>query len=154
MGNIPDGRLNVKKSRTVLRVEPVTGESTTCFCIKLSTSHYAFSLKRSVTVRTLSSFYTLANILKDQHPYVQVRSLPLRPWMYFQKKESQAHQLTEWLANIFLESQLLSNRALHLFLQTNLTIKRVSENADGTRDDQVVPPKSPHGFLDLFGGSI
>merc|ERR1712126_165095 len=65
--DIPDGRIKAEGSshvsRSVLRVETF-GDSNANFSIRLSTSHYAFSLKRSCAVRSLASFYTLANILK------------------------------------------------------------------------------------------
>jgi hypothetical protein len=53
----------VKKSRTILRLEPLDGDPAS-YSLRLATSHYAFSLKRSVTNRSIHNFYELAAILK------------------------------------------------------------------------------------------
>jgi hypothetical protein len=47
-----------------LRLEPLEGEQAASYSLRLATSHYAFSLKRSVTNRSIQSFYELAAILK------------------------------------------------------------------------------------------
>jgi hypothetical protein len=57
-----DGEL--KRSRTILRLEPLEGEQAASYSLRLATSHYAFSLKRSVTNRSIQNFYELAAILK------------------------------------------------------------------------------------------
>jgi len=158
--DIPDGRIFVEgeepRSRTVLRLEPFQGESTS-FRIRLSTSHYAFSLKRSSTIRSISSFYSLCSILKSQHPYVSVSSLPVRPLIYLTSQLTQANQLASWLSSVLTDRQLLSNRALHLFLQTTLSMDRIMENVEGVRDDQVVrklkSAESSPGFKSIFGRS-
>ena len=59
------------------------------------------------------------------------------------------------------EKQLLSNKALHLFLQTQLPIQKIKDNLEGKRDDEVVVAKSKivkddrnnvkEGFGGLFG---
>jgi hypothetical protein len=54
----------LKRSRTILRLEPLEGEQAASYSLRLATSHYAFSLKRSVTNRSIQSFYELAAILK------------------------------------------------------------------------------------------
>jgi len=156
---IPDGRLEEedKASRSVLRVEGLEGDKFN-LSIKLSTSHYAFSLKRSSTIRSIANFYTLAAILKDQHPVASLPSLPVRPLIYLCSYQSRNHQLATWLASILVQREILSNRALHLFLQTNFSMGRISENADGIRDDQVIIPdrdegKQRDGFRTLFGNS-
>ncbi|XP_023340860.1 uncharacterized protein LOC111710902 isoform X1 [Eurytemora carolleeae] len=162
--DIPDGRLSpdggLKQSRTVLRIEPLDGEPS-LFNVKLSTSHYAFSQKRSTTTRTISSFYTLASILKSQHPYVSIPSLPVRPLFYLYNPLGRAEQLTSWLSQVLVDRQLLSNRALHLFLQTVLSIERIVENAYGRHDDQVDPcilvdtrKNRKEGFHGIFGNSF
>ena len=57
--------------------------------------------------------------------------------------------------------ELLSNKALHLFLQTQLSIEKIKENLEGKRDDEVLVAKSKivkddrnntkEGFGGLFG---
>jgi len=165
--DIPDGRLEEEereegeetRTRTVLRLEPVQAGEPSSFRIQFSSSHYAFSLKRSSTIRTISSFYTLAGILKTQHPYVSVPSLPVRPLIYLQGTRAQANQLASWLTGVLTDRQLLSNRSLHLFLQTSYSMERILENAEGYRDDQVSRKQyssssveSP-GFKTIFGSS-
>jgi len=69
--------------------------------------------------------------------------------------------LATFLAGILAEKQLLSNKALHLFLQTQLTMEKIIENMEGKRDDEVVVAKSKiirddrnnakEGFGSLFG---
>ena len=82
----------------------------------------------------------------------------MRPLLYLAAPRSRAQQLAGWLAQVLVERQLLSNRALHLFLQTNYSAQRISENAAGARDDQVVDNVvrddrkiSKDGFRSLFG---
>ena len=69
--------------------------------------------------------------------------------------------LATFLAEVLTEKQLLSNKALHLFLQTQFPIERILENMEGKRDDEVVVAKSKiikddrnnakEGFGSLFG---
>ena len=60
--DINDGRLGTS-SRTILRLEPVDDRDD-LICIRLSTNHHSFSLKRSVTIRSANSFYYLQQTLK------------------------------------------------------------------------------------------
>jgi hypothetical protein len=161
--NIPDGRVlpdgSRQQSRTVLRIEPLVGRSE--FVVKFSTSHYAFTLKRSTTIRSIRSFYKLASILGDQHPNVRQPSLPMRPLLYMCNAIGRAETLTTWLSQILVDRQLLSNRALHLFLQTELSTERIVANANGKHDDQVernliVDTRNNlrQGFQDIFGNSF
>jgi len=175
--NIPDGRLCAeeihRRSRTVLRVDPLdrtrpastkaiaagVGRLDPAFSIKLSTSHYAFSLKRSSTIRTLSSFYVLGGILKHQNPDASLPGLPSRPLIFLHSSTSQAEQLATWLTAVLTSRLQLSNRALHLFLQTQISMDRILENSEGVLDDQVVDsrwerPTSKDGFHTLFGRSF
>lgn len=141
--NIPDGRFDCENedlasSRTVLRLFPDDGDNYKGFRINLSSSHYAFSRGRSTTIRPLSSFYTMANILKSQHQNSAIPSLLVRPLIYLQSKRAQADLLASWLAEVLVNRELLSNRSLHLFLQTELSMKLITANAKGERDDQVI----------------
>jgi len=149
----------VPPSRTVLRLSPAepANNQANGFRINLSTSHYAFSRGRSSTIRSISSFYTLANILKSQHQYVSVSSLPVRPFIYLQNQRAQADLLASWLAGVLVNRELLSNRTLHLFLQTDLSMKLIVANSEGSRDDQVVSNsqtnqyRTKDGFLIIVG---
>ena len=50
---------------TVLSICPVKGDNQ-MFYVRLKTSHYSFSIKRSCVTRSCSSFYQLRSILKVQ----------------------------------------------------------------------------------------
>ena len=59
--------------------------------------------------------------------------------------------------------ELLSNKAVHLFLQTQLSMEEIRENVEGVRDDPVVESIDKvlgddrkverEGFMSLFGSS-
>ena len=59
--------------------------------------------------------------------------------------------------------ELLSNKALHLYLQTRLSMEDIKENVEGKRDDDVAMAVADlikvernvarEGFGDLFGGT-
>ena len=58
--------------------------------------------------------------------------------------------------------ELLSNKALHLYLQSRLSMEKIKQNVEGKRDDDVALAVtdiirderniSREGFGDLFGG--
>lgn len=89
-------------------------------------------------------------------------SLPLRPTLWVSSIKWRNEQLAAFLASVLTSSQFLSSRALHLFLQTDLSMRRVRENIEGRRDDQVRPDKEEVlgdtrdiarvGFQGVFGG--
>jgi hypothetical protein len=123
---------------SLVRVEPVPGQDG-LFCVRLSTSHHAFSLTNSCTYRDLSSFYYLQHTLEDQQARSEeVASLPLRPVLWLRSAPSRAAVLATFLSSLIADWELLSNRALHLFLQTQLPVDMIKANLDGQRDDQVI----------------
>ena len=50
--------------------------------------------------------------------------------------------LATFLAGVLKEKELLASKALHLFLQTQLSIDKIIDNMEGRRDDEVVVEKS------------
>lgn len=158
--DIQDGRIDTCGQGTYLGVDLVE-EDPTLIRVRLRTDHYAFSIKKSCVTRTLGSFYQLQSTLKANHPYVQVPSLPLRPSMWLGSYKYRSEQLAVFLSMALKEIQLLSDKALHLFLQTNLSMDRIKKNMDGLLDDEVMRDKrklmpdnrtnSKEGFQGLFG---
>jgi len=160
---IPDMRLETEAghcSRTVLSVSPL-GEAGSVFTLRLATSHHSFSLKRSVATRSTEDFYQLQSWLSGHtghYPRLSVPSLPPRLMMTVFSRPRQAAVLARFTHELLSTREYLSSKALHLFLQTGLSIQRISLNIQGLRDDDV--PSYPlvdkrnnsrNGFSQIFG---
>jgi len=158
--SLVDGRLDSPGHPTLLSVCPVPGDSH-MFYIRLHSSHYSFSIKKSCVTRSSGSFYQLRRILKNHHPYLIMPSLPMIPSLWISSYPYISLQLANFLSGVVAEKELLSNKALHLFLQTQLTMEKINDNLEGKRDDEVLLPKSKivrddrnnakEGFCALFG---
>merc|ERR1712083_962009 len=159
---LEDGRLDVERSPTEISVCPVEGERN-LFYVRLKTNHYSFSIKNTCVVRSLESFYQLRSILKNCHSYLTVPSLPLQPTLWVSSYQSISSSLAVFLSQVLGLRELLSNKALHLYLQTRLSMENIRLNIEGKRDDDVALAAteiikddrniSREGFGDLFGGS-
>jgi len=157
---LADGRMDTPEKSSFLSIYPVPGDSQ-MFYIRLKTSHYSFSIKKSCVTRSCSSFYELRSILKSHHPQLTIPSLPMQPSLWVYSYNTISLSLATFLAGVMAERQLLSNKALHLFLQTQLSIEKIIENMEGKRDDEVVVAKckivkddrnnAKEGFGGLFG---
>lgn len=157
---ITDGRINCPDQASFLSISPVPGDSR-MFYIRLKTNHYSFSIKKSCVTRSASSFYQLRTILKSHHPHLTIPSLPMLPSLYICSYHTISLALATFLSGVLAERQLLSNKALHLFLQTQLPIQKIKDNLEGKRNDEVVVAKSKivkddrnnakEGFGALFG---
>jgi len=121
-----------QKENTRVSIRPLPGRRNE-FTVDFSTRHYAFSCCRSQTVRSLESFYQLHTILKTCHLYADVPSLPLKPLLW----------VTRSAAQVLQDRQLLSNKALHLFLQTRLSMEAIRDNLEGLRDDEILEQMKP-----------
>ena len=87
--------------------------------------------------------------------------LPTLPSLWISSYHNISIQLVNFLARVVAEKELLSNKALHLFLQTQLTMEKINDNIEGKRDDEVLIPKNKifkddrnnakDGFCALFG---
>jgi len=153
--DIVDGRLDHPKSRTILRVKPVD-EDGELVCVRLQTNHHAFSRGGSITIRSFHRFYSLQRLLREQHPYITTPSLPARPFLLFISDQRKLEILSEFLSAVLRERQYLSNKALHLFLQTSLSWEKIIMNMEGIRDDQVnkeeeTRKKNITGIRQIFG---
>ena len=79
------------------------------------------------------------------------------PSIYILSYPTISVHLATFLTRVLAEKQILSNKAIHLFLQTQLSM----ENLDGKRDDEVIAGKhkafkddrknAKDGFGALFG---
>ena len=88
-------------------------------------------------------------------------SLPMIPSLWICSYHTISNQLATFLSGVVAVRELLSNKALHLFLQTQLSIEKIKENIEGKRDDEVLVAKSKivkddrnntkDGFGALFG---
>merc|ERR1711962_1337460 len=139
------------KHNTRVCIRPLVGKRNE-FTIDFSTGHYAFSCQRSQTVRSLESFYQLHTILKVRsghpqeilkacHLHAALPSLPMKPLMWVARPSSQAKELAVYLSQVVQDRQVLSNKALHLFLQTKLTMEAIRDNLEGLRDDEIFEHK-------------
>ena len=131
------------------------------FYVRLRTRHYSFSIKSSCVTRSVNSFYQLRSILSKHHPYLSLPKLPLYPCTWVYNCPTLSDCLATFVAGLLAEKQLLSCKALHLFLQSELSMDRIKDNMEGRRDDEVVVDKNKivrddrnnarDGFGSLFG---
>eukprot|EP00091_Calanus_sinicus_P020636 TRINITY_DN5755_c0_g1_i1.p1 TRINITY_DN5755_c0_g1~~TRINITY_DN5755_c0_g1_i1.p1 ORF type:complete len:131 (-),score=23.91 TRINITY_DN5755_c0_g1_i1:245-637(-) len=113
---LTDGRMSQPSQASFLSISPVPGDSQ-MFYIRLKTSHYSFSIKNSCVTRSASSFYQIRTILKSHHPNLTIPSLPMLPSLYICSYHTISLALATFLSEVLMEKQLLSNKALHLFLR-------------------------------------
>ena len=171
---LPDGTKEVEVSRLLLSVGPVEGLKDH-FTVRLATNHYSFTLGRSVAIRSYNSFLyiqvtlppsghptpNLSNSfqksLGELNPYALRPSLPNRLIFYLQSAQRQCEILATFLRDVIAIKEHRANRALHLFLQTDLSLEDIKLNIDGLRDYDV--PNFPlvdkrensrNGFSQIF----
>ena len=77
------------------------------------------------------------SIFQDLHPYISVPSLPSKLFFWMSNSQTKLSELSTFLAKVISCQDLLSNKALHLFLQTELCIDHIQQNLEGLRDDQI-----------------
>jgi len=142
-----------QKKNTRVSIRPLPGRRNE-FTVDFSTRHYAFSCCRSQTVRSLESFYQLHAILKTCHLYADVPSLPLKPLLWVTRPASQAKELAVYLSQVLQDRQLLSNKALHLFLQTRLSMEAIRDNLEGLRDDEILEQMKPGTSAETYDEQI
>ena len=185
-----------QKKNTRVSIRPLSGRRNE-FTVDFSTRHYAFSSCRSQTVRSLESFYQLHAILKVRlrrlldssllfqtcHLYADVPSLPLKPLLWVTRPASQvrwglekvnlhlsqAKELAVYLSQVLQDRQLLSNKALHLFLQTRLSMEvldltqilvhrnhtqAIRDNLEGLRDDEILEQMKPGTSAETYDEQI
>ena len=64
--------------------------------------------------------------------------------MWMSSVQSKLSELSTFLAKIISCRDLLSNKALHLFLQTELCTDHIQQNLDGLRDDLIRQTQDNH----------
>jgi len=133
--NINCGRFNSNGSSTMLRLEPT--DKPNLFTIRFCSTHHAFSVSSSSTVRSAACFFFLQRRLKVLHQYVPVPILPPRPIFWALSQQKKIEKLATFLAQVLEERQYLGNKALHLFLQSSLSTEIIAENLEGRRDDDL-----------------
>jgi len=164
---IPDGRMevaysdleNMKVSRSLVSVSVLdTGNGETQFSVRFASNHHSFSLARSVTIRNTEAFYFLQRCLSSMHPYRRVPALPPRLLLCLSSTQKQCDTLARWLQQVLSTPEYLSNKAVHLFLQTGLSVDKIRLNIEGLRDDDVPAfpivdkrTNSRNGFSEIFG---
>jgi len=121
---------------TLLRLEYAENDSS-LLIVTLDTTHYAFSKNKSRTLRNLDSFFFLYKTLKYHHPYAQVPTLPMKPILWLSSSQKILNILSSFLAKILSNPELLSNKAVHLFLQSEVTTNSIQENLEGKREDKI-----------------
>ena len=156
---LPDGRLgsNSEVSRVMVNVSPLDKAVWGEFTVRLATNHYSFTLGRSVTIRSFSAFLYLQvtrdtcwpcgvrhiedtlfqESLGELNPYVSRPSLPNRFLFRMFSPQRQCDVLAEFLADVITTREHLANRALHLFLQTSISLEDIKLNIKGLRNDEV-----------------
>lgn len=157
-----DGRMDADQDWRPLQVQvwPVR-EERSLYCVRITTSHYSFCLKNSCVIRDISEFYQFRSILTTQNTYMTIPSLPLQPMLWVSSYKTISNALATFLSEIIKQRELLSNKAVHLFLQSTLSVSSIRDNVEGRRDDEVaVDPRevikddrmiSREGFGSLFG---
>ena len=66
---------NSVRYECLVRVEPMEGDSS-LYSVRFATNHEAFSLKKSCTIRSFSSFYFLQRTLVSSQPNISLPKLP------------------------------------------------------------------------------
>jgi len=144
-----DNSIVTNRYDTMLLKLECVGKNSSLYLITLDTSHHAFSQTKSRTVRSLRSFYYLHKTLKKLHPYVSVPSLPLKPILWMSSYQSRLDVLSSFLAGLLSCQELLSDKALHLFLQSDISTDQIQQNLDGLRDDEIHESKNQK-FWNMF----
>ncbi|XP_071438850.1 sorting nexin-3-like [Hetaerina americana] len=130
-------------------VDPVSFSSPyrsshTTFNIRIKTNHPAFSLQYSEVRRRFSEFKWLRHVLQRHHPERNPPILPSRGmlvWNRFTQEflESRRADLETFINRIISIPVYLGEKALHLFIQTELSTKEIELNLLGKRDDVIIP---------------
>jgi len=111
------------------------GEFVTFYGILIETNDTAFTMSKSMVRRRYSDFVTLRSILQDQHPNLSVPKLPGRTILgkRFDQRfvDERCRGLQQFLRSIMEQPIYLSNKSLHLFVQTELSMKQIQDVVDG-----------------------
>jgi len=131
----------MKRFIKVELVEPITvttkehfawSNSFTSYLVRIETNHWAFSLPFSEVRRRYSEFCWLKAKLKQHHPNKMVPPLPPRRFVHVTKFDPKVIEerrvgLAKFLQRTMRSDVLLSDAALHLFLQSNRTTEEIDK---------------------------
>lgn len=125
----------MKSDPDICVCNPIT-ENYTTFEILIQTSDPAFNLRRSSTRRRYNDFCWLRKILKRHHPLCTCPELPEKR-QFSERFEIQflvqrMKELEDWLLRIVSINLYLSDTALHLFLQSSLSIQQIEQYFKGS----------------------
>ncbi|CAG7834498.1 unnamed protein product [Allacma fusca] len=131
----------MKRYIKVELVEPITvttkehfawSTSFTSYLVRIETNHWAFSLPASEVRRRYSEFCWLRAKLKNHHPNKLVPPLPPRRFVHVTKFDPKVIEerrvgLGKFLQRVMRSDVLLSDAALHLFLQSDLSTEDIDK---------------------------
>jgi len=126
--------LDVSVTNPITR-EQTDGELVTTYAIYIETNDSAFTMNKSMVRRRYSEFVALRAILQEQHPSLSVPKLPGRTFLgkRFDQPfiQDRCHALQQFLRTIVEQPVYLSNKSLHLFLQSSLPMDKVQNVVNG-----------------------
>lgn len=124
----------------------VNGDHYTTYDISIETNNSSFTMPRSAVRRRFSEFIHLRSLLKELQPSLTPPRLPSRTIMKrFDDKfiEERRSGLESFLRDVLMEPLYLSNKGLHLFIQTSLTMKEIEDAVKGTEGTYMPESKPP-----------
>ncbi|XP_075548242.1 uncharacterized protein LOC142582423 isoform X1 [Dermacentor variabilis] len=127
-------------------VHQVKGDVYTSYDISIETNNSSFTMPRSTVRRRYSEFVYLKSLLKELQPSLAPPRLPSKTLMKrFDDKfiEDRRAGLESFLRNVLTEPLYLSNKSLHLFIQTSLTMKEIEDVVKGTEGTYIPESKPP-----------
>lgn len=109
----------------------------TSYAINIETNSPAFSVSKSTVRRRYSEFVQLRKMLKSQEPAIQPPPLPSRSFFRNRFKpdfiEERSQGLEKFLHKVFEIPLYLSNKTVHLFSQSKLSMNEVSAIVTGNK---------------------
>uniref|UniRef100_L7M266 Putative the phosphoinositide binding phox logy domain of sorting nexin 10 n=1 Tax=Rhipicephalus pulchellus TaxID=72859 RepID=L7M266_RHIPC len=127
-------------------VHQVKGDVYTSYDISIETNNSCFTMSRSTVRRRYSEFVHLKSLLKELQPSLTPPRLPSKTLLKrFDDKfiESRRAGLETFLRDVLTEPLYLSNKSLHLFIQTSLTMKEIEDVVRGTEGACIPETKPP-----------
>ncbi|XP_064462572.1 sorting nexin-10-like [Ornithodoros turicata] len=133
-----EGMEDIQLEETFLHINvrnPIThnvkGEYYTTYDIAIETNNASFTMSSSQVRRRFSEFYQLRHLLSEQLPSLTPPTLPFRTFLVkrFDSSfiEARRKGLEEFLKEVLLEDLYLSNKSLHLFIQSNLRMDEIRD---------------------------
>lgn len=124
----------------------VNGDIYTSYDISIETNNSSFTMPRSTVRRRFSEFIHLRSLLRELQPSLTPPRLPWRTLMKrFDDKfiEERRSGLESFLREVLTEPLYLSNKGLHLFIQTSLSMKEIEDVVKGTEGTYMPESRPP-----------